>query len=262
MSGKKILERRCGAGLEQFANSVVPWLQTHIKSAAGTCKSRGGKRTKLWTSFNYIRSDSKGFIRSSWEKLLHDYEVDERNNLLFFQMFLRKLIIVFMNIFIHPKPLHYRKQCTEVTLTGDELNALRYACGYVGRSLLLKFEQKKTKDDKIFQFITCLGEMVVAGVGENVLVYTEYWFDIVNRGGLFLLNENSFSMFIEIEKCVHYYLPKHALSSSAGKESFHQNVHDKVTNNENVQFSGLSYHKTLTILIMQKNCLQKLLHYG
>ena len=67
--------------------------------------------------------------------------------------------------------------------------------------------------------------MAVAGNGENVLAYTEYWFDIVNRGGLFPLNRNSFSMFIEIEKCVRHYLPKHALSSSTDRDNFHENVH-------------------------------------
>ena len=43
-------------------------------------------------------------------------------------------------------------------------------------------------------------------------------------------------MFIEIEKCVRVYLPKHMLTSSSVKESFKQNVHDKVTEKEDVQF--------------------------
>lgn len=104
----------------------------------------------------------------------------------------------------------------QVILTSDELNALRYACGYVAHSLLKKFERRKKKEAKLFQFITCLGDMAVAGEGESVLSYTEKWFA---RGGLFPLNDNSFAMFIEIEKCVRYYLPKHVLSSTADKQS-------------------------------------------
>ena len=123
-----------------------------------------------------------------------------------------------------------------ITLSSDELNALRYACGYVAHSLLKKYERRKNKEDKLIQFISCLGEMAVSGEGESVLAYTEHWFTIVNRGGLFPLNENSLAMFIEVEKCVRYYLPRHVLSSTADKESFRENVHSKVLENENVQF--------------------------
>ncbi len=43
-------------------------------------------------------------------------------------------------------------------------------------------------------------------------------------------------MFIEIEKCVRYYLPKHVLSSTADKQSFKKNVHSKVVDNDEIQF--------------------------
>ena len=79
----------------------------------------------------------------------------------------------------------------------DELNALRYACGYV-YSLLRKFE--KRKGDKYQQFVVCLGEMTVPGEGSNVLEYTSEWLSLVNRGGLFPLNNDMFTLFVEIEK--------------------------------------------------------------
>ncbi len=55
----------------------------------------------------------------------------------------------------------------DVVLTKDELNALRYACGYVAYSLLRKF--KKREGAKYLQFVTCLGEMAVAG--EEVVTF-------------------------------------------------------------------------------------------
>lgn len=66
-------------------------------------------------------------------------------------------------------------------------------------------------------FIDCIGEMAVAGEGETVLDYTKKWFDMVNRGGLYPLNENAFSMFVEIEKIVQPTLPKHVLSGDNDK---------------------------------------------
>lgn len=96
--------------------------------------------------------------------------------------------------------------------------------------------EKKNSVEKFSQFIICLKEMAVEGNGGDVLAYTEKWFDIVNRGGLFPINDNTVAMFIEIEKCVRIHLPKHMLTSTSDKESFKQNVHEKVTGNEDVQF--------------------------
>ena len=56
--------------------------------------------------------------------------------------------------------------------------------------------------------------------------------EMVNRGGLFPINDNSFHLFIEIEKCVRIYLPEHLKKSKSFKDS----VHNKIIKNENVQF--------------------------
>ena len=127
--------------------------------------------------------------------------------------------------------------CNESTissaLTSDELNVMRYACGYVPRSLLKKYEQKTGEVNS--QYATCLGEMAVEG-GEDFLSYSRRWFELVNRGGLYPLHNEAFHLFIEIEKCVRFYLPKHALRTEADKESFKRNVHDNIFQNEDVQF--------------------------
>ncbi len=43
-------------------------------------------------------------------------------------------------------------------------------------------------------------------------------------------------MFIEIEKCVRYYLPKHVLNSTADKQSFQKNFHSKAVDNDEIQY--------------------------
>ncbi len=72
--------------------------------------------------------------------------------------------------------------------------------GFVPDSLLKRFE--KRKGEKFSRFITCLGDMGVVGEGSDIMLYTTKWFDLVNRGGLFPLNDNSFSLFVAIEKVV------------------------------------------------------------
>ena len=240
--GNTILEKCCDGEKEQssfghFCESVLSWLEDKVQSTARRYKAKSAKRAKLWSTFHELRVQDDGFLRTSWNKMLSGLGVSEENDWLLMQRLVRRLFDDSVSkYFAALTPAAESSEVQLVTLTGDELNALRYACGYIAHTLLKKFERQKRKDDKIAQFITCLGEMAVAGEGDNLLEYTEHWFTIVNRGGLFPLNENSFAMFIEIEKYVRYYLPKHVLSTTADKKSFKDNVHRKVVDNENVQF--------------------------
>ena len=84
-------------------------------------------------------------------------------------------------------------------LTADEMNVIRYVGGYVARSLLKRYEKQKVKVHVSSQFIDCLGEMTVEG--DDVLTYTRTWFDVVNRGGLYQLNDDAFTFFVNIEMC-------------------------------------------------------------
>ena len=120
------------------------------------------------------------------------------------------------------------------SLSADEMNVIRYVGGYVARSLLKKHE--KMTGDMHSQFITCLGEMAVEGEGEDVLTYTRHWFELVNRGGLYPINDVTFTLFANIEICVRSLLPKHVIKSNSDQEAFKANVHDKVFKNDEVQF--------------------------
>ena len=110
---------------------------------------------------------------------------------------------------------------------------LCYACGYVVRMLLKQYEKKH--GDVAVQYVACLGEMAVEGESSDLLAYTKQWLELVNRGGLFPLSDEAFRLFIEIELCVRTYLPHHLLKPHSGA-GFTENVHDKVFNDENVQF--------------------------
>ncbi len=69
------------------------------------------------------------------------------------------------------------------------LNAMRYACGYVPHKLLKKYE-KRSGEKCGEKYTKCLGDMAVIGEegeeSDDLLLYTRKWFDLVNRGGLFL----------------------------------------------------------------------------
>lgn len=112
---------------------------------------------------------------------------------------------------------------------------LRYACGYVARSLLKQYE-KTTTGDVAQQYITCLGEMAVEGEGDCLLAYTRKWLDLVNRGGLFPLCDKAFHFFVEVELCVRTYLPQHMVKTHSDKDTIVENLHHKILHDEDVQF--------------------------
>ena len=87
--------------------------------------------------------------------------------------------------------------------------------------------------------------MAVEGEGDDVLTYTRKWFNQVNRGGLFPLNDNTFTLFIEIEKSVRVVLPKHVIQGDSDKDTFKKSVLDVILGMKTSSFIGLYYHKIL-----------------
>ena len=217
---------------EAFSIAVTTFLQQEIKQTCDKLQATKTKRTKLWSLFHYLRNDRKGVLISKWSELLVALKIEVFDPIcmqaVYEQLFEGLLKDEFCN------NCETRDENKPICLAGDELNALRYAAGFVPHSLLKRFE--KRTGEKFSQFTTCLGEMAVVGEGSDILSYTTKWFDLVNRGGLFPLNDDSFSLFVAIERVVKTVLQRHMLSGNADKDSFKQNVHDVVVANEEVQF--------------------------
>ena len=53
----------------------------------------------------------------------------------------------------------------------------------------------------------CLGNMAVTGEETNLTAYTTEWFDKVNSGGLFPLNDETFTFFVAVEMVTRKILP-------------------------------------------------------
>ena len=134
---------------------------------------------------------------------------------------------------------HYKVDSTDcqevcVQLTADETNVIRYVGGYVALKLLQKYEKKA--GNVASWYVHCLGEMPVEGEGEDVLMYTRKWLEQVNRGGLYPINDEAFSFFVELKACICSILPRYLTTPNSDKEKFQEKIHDKVIMNENVQF--------------------------
>ena len=111
---------------------------------------------------------------------------------------------------------------------------MQYACGYVPHKLLKRYESRT--GGKAKHFVECLGNMAVVCEDHDgdLLAYTKLWLERVNRGGLFPLNDETFHLFIKIEKMVRILLPKHMIKANSTKGV--EDIIDKVLEDDDVQF--------------------------
>lgn len=239
--GQEILDKSAQgeaetAAFDRFSEQLIHCMRERIQVVTKGLKLNSSKRTKIWSEFHRIRLDASGPMRSLWKELLTKLGIKgtEADPLLEQSVYNEIFTILVSEYFTSQSAHSNESDTTPVELTSDELNAMRYACGYVPRSLLKKYEIKC--GDMYSQYVQCLGDMAVEGEGDDILTYTRKWFDQVNRGGLFPINDNTFSFFVEIEKCVRMVLPKHMVRGEADKASFKKSVLDVIVKNESVQF--------------------------
>lgn len=218
---------------DRFSDQLIHYMRERIQLVTKGLKLNSSKRTNVWSDFHRIRF---GPMCCYWKELMKTLSIEGTDaDPLLEQSVYNEIFTVLVSEYFSSQSTHSSESAkTQVELTSDELNAMRYACGYVPRSLLKKYETKC--GDVYSQYVQCLGDMAVEGEGEDVLTYTRKWFDQVNRGGLFPINDNTFSFFVEIEKCVRAVLPKHMVRGESDKALFKTSVLDVIISNENIQF--------------------------
>ena len=108
---------------------------------------------------------------------------------------------------------------SEVRMLGDEENSLRYASGFIGMKLLKQLEKQTSR--KTAHFKECLSNMSRAGNDSSFYAYTKEWIDAINRGVLFVVNEDTFKAIKDKTRQV---LPQHMAHSGGKKEIVIQSV--------------------------------------
>ncbi len=225
---------------EQFSNDLIVALQGAFDGAK-RCRSVSTKKPRVWSSFHQIRIDK---LPSIWKKFLSSINIASDDPLLeqsVNQTLFEKLLVEHCKTFItasRKEPTAESDPDDTDAMSKDELNILQYAGGYVPHSLLKKYE--KRTGPKYEQFVMCLGNMAVHSEHDNLLEYTKEWIGLVNRGGLFPLNNTTFLLFVNIEKQVTSVLIPH-LSRNCGStnEHFQKEVIERVLNNDEVQWHWL-----------------------
>ena len=78
---------------------------------------------------------------------------------------------------------------------------------------------KNARGRKAAQFRECLSKISRHGQDSSFLQYTREWIDAVNRGGLFVVNDETFELFKAIELITRQVLPQHLAGNSKHPEN-------------------------------------------
>lgn len=217
----------------KFSKILTSTFEEHITQVTHSVKARTSKQQKIWSSFHQLRFCKT--LYSTWSQFITSLHADGLNsdNRPLQQAVFEELYKMCVEDSLSSCKVEDRPT-SDSPLTVDELNVVRYVGGYVARSLLRKYEKMNTL--VALQFVDCLGEMAVDGEGGNALDYTKIWMDKVNRGGLYPLNDQAFSLCVSIEKRTRELLPKHLAQPGCNEDAFTEKVHDKVLEDDDVQF--------------------------
>lgn len=106
---------------------------------------------------------------------------------------------------------------------------MMYACGYVPVSLIHCYE--KRKGAKYASFVQCLLHMAV-GTYEDTYDYARRWFESINRGSAFEIDNSAYNFFLVVEKNTCSCLESLHHTSREQKSE----VLEKLTTNEDILF--------------------------
>ena len=119
-------------------------------------------------------------------------------------------------------------------LTTEEDNAIRYASGYVAMKLLNKYRKLETAN--AVHFVECFSNMASLGEESSYYEYTLEWLVNIDRGGLFYINDSTFSFFKAIEIKTQALLPQHLAAKGDVPDKSKNDLIQKIVDDEDVEF--------------------------
>lgn len=188
----KILDSTATTRFATFSSDLIGKLSA-VFTTVNRLKLHSSKRKKFWKDFHSLCETE---LPELWTKLLLDVGIVQEDT---------SLLTQHVNLQLFERMLLEYSRTPEADvvvplLTADEANALRYAAGYVPFALGKKLKGRP----EISNFLQSLG---IEGEESSYLVYTKTWVNQINRGGLFKVNDEVFSFFVEVEMRLRRHLP-------------------------------------------------------
>ena len=153
-------------------------------------KTHKRRREQIWTSYHAVRTSKK--YLESWASLLKHLSV--RSSPILCQ-YLGNLVFKELIALHHPQPGTDLHSSSPKALTSEEIYGLRYAAGYIPRTLRKKLPKSThpLRDD----IQLCIFDLLDEGC-ENKHE-SQDWVESINRGGLTRINNLTYEVFIAME---------------------------------------------------------------
>lgn len=225
----------------KFCEGLWKVLQECLQSV-GKCRSSSAKRGRLWAAFNKVSiKELPKLWRDLYLKIGSGIDMPDP---LFHQtvslMVYEELLREYFKCGLRSSSGASSGTTEELEFSKDELNILRYACGYVVLKVLKKYKQqlqsKAGRKEGItgkMQCEVCLSNMIGCDEDDPITQYTSEWFDKTNRGGLFSVNGATFTFFVVVEKVTRKHLSQYCSQKYENTKDF---IVKAITEDCDVQF--------------------------
>ena len=224
-----------------------------------TCLTNGKKlcagREKMWTSYHKLRTSEN--FRMCWKTFFSNC-LSEKTSEIHPVLYQRLTEILYKKMLGRKMALNRttagEADCDPLTIT--EENALRYAAGYVCRQVKKKIKRSAHPHELKEELLSCMDKMREYGE-EAITDDSSRWTCIIDRGGLWHINDNLYRVFYAMEEEVRMYLRKNLHRQTTHNEPL---LCDIVTSNENVLFhwciAMAACHEKATNILLKELAMQ------
>jgi len=246
------LQSSAAIATKQIATAVIQWSKEglhmnqlaifaeHLESELRSCcdaKSSSGtlKKEKLWGLYHQKRTSK--LFNDSWIQFLKG-SVEVEVHPAFYQYVTQEMFTKIIEEAFPVGPSSSKSTlssdrctCSGGSLNYVEQNAVRYIAGYTCRKLRDKIcSSSEPSKDTMMQ---CLSEM--AGEDDSdVNLSSEDWISMLDRGGLWLVNDQTYTLFAMMEEIIQTKWTKANIDAQG--EGAKQGVIDAILQNEDILF--------------------------
>ena len=196
-----------------------------------TTKTKKLKTVKMWGLYHLLRTSSD--FKQQWItfiKMASDLESSTASHPALCQFVTHELMKNFIRKY-HSVTSAAGSSNTRVassTLSFEEQNALRFIAGYVSRKIYKNVQESSHPEKE--GMVTCIKEMI--GGCSNESDDTDSWLKIIDRGGLWHVNQEVYALFELIEEHIRH----HILSPLDYSEGSKDIIIEELVNDEDVLF--------------------------
>ena len=209
--------------VDEFSITLTNLMEKVI--SASSSKSFTHNNEKLWRNFFLLRS-SQSYV-DQWSQFLKTADVPVKAVL-----FQHLTDVLFRKLLNDHFQVHHVDVETDTELNNKEKGVLRYVAGYICRHLRQKLEREGHEFKE--EMVLCLLDLVKGNDTEQPGT-DEEWIDLLDRGGLWHVKENTYQFFRAIEDVIRGVLPKLVLPNAPEKSE----IIKEVTSDNDVQFYWL-----------------------